>query len=203
MQFVTELQPVKLHINSEVIKSNYDLDTLPEAAPLTGSELLLVEQGNKDKQITVDSFVEQTTEQLDYISTIEVNGVEIPAADRTVDITMPTKLSDLQNDLGVVTDRNYNHTDNNFTTPLKTKLETVDVAAEPNVQSDWSVTNVGSDAYIMNKPSINGNRLLAGNNTADSLGLAQVFERDGQKYLKLGNTEISESQLYDLLQLLN
>ena len=55
---------------------------------------------------------------------------------------------------GVVIDSNYVHTDNNFTTTLKNKLNGIASGAEVNVQSDWNVTNTSSDAYIKNKPSI-------------------------------------------------
>lgn len=55
---------------------------------------------------------------------------------------------------GVVIDSNYVHTDNNFTTTLKNKLDGIASGAEVNVQSDWNVTNTSSDAYIKNKPSI-------------------------------------------------
>lgn len=40
-----------------------------------------------------------------------------------------------------------------FTTALKTKLDGVATGAEVNVQSDWSVTDTASDAFIKNKPT--------------------------------------------------
>lgn len=42
---------------------------------------------------------------------------------------------------------------NDFTNELKTLLESVQSGAEANVQSDWSVTDSTSDAYIANKPT--------------------------------------------------
>ena len=41
-----------------------------------------------------------------------------------------------------------------FTTSLKTKLEGIATGAEVNVQADWSVTDMDSDAYIANKPTL-------------------------------------------------
>ena len=70
----------------------------------------------------------------------------------TADI--PTKTSQLTNDSNFVVDANYVHTDNNFTTTLKNKLEGIEAGAETNVQSDWNVTDTTSDAYIKNKPTI-------------------------------------------------
>lgn len=43
---------------------------------------------------------------------------------------------------------------NDFTTDLKSKLEGIQTGAEVNVQSDWSVTETTSDAYIANKPTV-------------------------------------------------
>lgn len=53
-----------------------------------------------------------------------------------------------------IIDANYVHTDNNFTDALKTKLQTVNENAEPNVQSDWNQTNTNADSFIKNKPTI-------------------------------------------------
>ena len=55
----------------------------------------------------------------------------------------------------LVQDADYVHTDNNFTDTLKDKLDGVASGAEVNVQSDWNETNSSSDAYILNKPTIN------------------------------------------------
>ena len=54
----------------------------------------------------------------------------------------------------IVTDANYVHTDNNFTTTLKNKLDGIASGAEVNVQANWNETNSSSDAYIRNKPTI-------------------------------------------------
>lgn len=54
----------------------------------------------------------------------------------------------------VVTDANYVHTDNNYTTAEKNKLSGIASGAEVNVQSDWNVNLSSSDAYIKNKPTI-------------------------------------------------
>lgn len=54
----------------------------------------------------------------------------------------------------VVIDANYVHTDNNYTTTDKNKLESIQEGAEQNVQSDWNVSDTSSDAYIRNKPDL-------------------------------------------------
>ena len=67
---------------------------------------------------------------------------------------IPTATSDLTNDSDFVEDASYVHTDNNYTTAEKNKLERIAAGAEANVQSDWSATDSSSDAFIKNKPTI-------------------------------------------------
>lgn len=54
----------------------------------------------------------------------------------------------------IVHDASYVHTDNNFTTTLKNKLDGIQAGAEANVQSDWNQTNSSADDFIKNKPTI-------------------------------------------------
>lgn len=54
----------------------------------------------------------------------------------------------------LVQDANYVHTDNNFTTTLKNKLDGIESGAEVNVQADWAQTDTTADDYIKNKPTI-------------------------------------------------
>lgn len=68
--------------------------------------------------------------------------------------TIPTKTSELINDSNFVSDANYVHTDNNYTTAEKDKLSGIQNGAEVNVQSDWNETDSSSDSYIKNKPII-------------------------------------------------
>lgn len=54
----------------------------------------------------------------------------------------------------LVQDAAYVHTDNNFTTTLKNKLDGIAAGAEVNVQPDWDQTTTTADDYIKNKPTI-------------------------------------------------
>jgi len=91
--------------------------------------------------------------QVNVIEGINVNGTAVSLTNKIANLTIPTKLTDLTNDGNFVTDANYVHTDNNFTTTLLNKLNGIASGAEVNVQSDWSVTSTSSDAYIKNKPT--------------------------------------------------
>ena len=79
--------------------------------------------------------------------------------------TIPTKVSDLTNDSGFLTQ----HQDisgkvdkvsgkglstNDYTTTEKNKLAGIAAGAEVNVQSDWNQSNSSADDYIKNKPAI-------------------------------------------------
>lgn len=52
----------------------------------------------------------------------------------------------------VVSDANYVHTDNNYTSTEKNKLAGIAAGAEVNVNADWNAAS--GDAQILNKPTI-------------------------------------------------
>lgn len=66
--------------------------------------------------------------------------------------SVPTTTSQLTNNSNFVSDANYVHTDNNFTTTLKNKLNGIASGAEVNVNADWEAAS--GDAEILNKPTI-------------------------------------------------
>ena len=117
--------------------------------------------------------------QANVIEGITLNGETIQPNNKIIAITVdiPTKLSAFTNDNNYIIDTNYVHTDNNLTNTLKSNYDSAyasihthdnksildgitndDIAnwnsKEINVQSDWSVADISSDAYIKNKPEI-------------------------------------------------
>lgn len=80
--------------------------------------------------------------------TIQKNGTTVKtftanaSTNVTANITVPTKTSDITNDSNYVSDANYVHTDNNFTTTLKNKLDGIAAGAEVN-QNAFSNVKVG------------------------------------------------------------
>ena len=74
--------------------------------------------------------------------------------------SIPTATSDLTNDSNFVSDSDYVHTDNNYTSAEKTKLSGIASGAEVNVQSNWNETDSTADAYIANKPDIDSLKVL-------------------------------------------
>jgi hypothetical protein len=72
--------------------------------------------------------------QVNVIEKVTINGGEtLGIKDKTVDITVPTKLTELTNDGNFVKDASYVHTDNNYTSEEKTKLAGVETGAQVNV----------------------------------------------------------------------
>ena len=89
--------------------------------------------------------------QANTIEGISVNGAaQTPDEDtKVVDITVPTKTSDLTNDSNFVVDANYTHTDNNFTDALETKLNGITAGAQVNVIETIAVN--GTDQQVTSK----------------------------------------------------
>ena len=102
------------NINSEYTTSDLieELSSTPNIEASTSSSNLTIEFGGGEPSGG-------------GIDEVKVNGVTLPIVNKTVDIPVPTKTSDLTNDNHFVSDPYYVHTDNNFTNYLKLKLENV------------------------------------------------------------------------------
>ena len=81
--------------------------------------------------------------QVNVIETVKVNGTALTPSSKAVNVTVPTKTSDLTNDSNFVSDASYVHTDNNYTTAEKNKLSGIASGAEVN-QNAFSNIKVGS-----------------------------------------------------------
>lgn len=110
--------------------------------------------------VSIDVYVPTAPTVNNGVLTIQKNGSTVEtfsanaSSNKTANISVPTKTSDLSNDSNFPSDASYVHTDNNFTTALKNKLEGIESGAEVNVQSDWSQSDNTKDDYIKNKPSL-------------------------------------------------
>lgn len=161
-----DLNGTEFSVDTTVIAEKSDLptktsDLTNDGADGTSTYAETDELPTKTSDLTNDGDGTSAYATEDYVNTyggkidkIEVNGVEQAIVNKTVDIAVPTKTSDLTNDSNFPVDANYVHTDNNFTTALKGKLDGIESGAEVNVQSDWSQTTTTADDYIKNKPTI-------------------------------------------------
>ena len=158
-------------LNSDVVLTAADVNALPASTviPTVNDATLTIKKNgttvttftansaqNATADISVPTKVSDLTNDLDFVEETDLADVAFSGdyADLTGAPSIPTKTSDLTNDSNFVSDANYVHTDNNFTTTLKNKLDGIAAGAEVNVQSDWNVTDSSSDAFIKNKPSI-------------------------------------------------
>ena len=97
--------------------------------------------------------------QVNVIETVKVNGTALTVTNKAVDVTVPTKLTDLTNDGNFVQDASYVHTDSNFTAAEKTKLAGIAEGAQVNVIESISLN--GSPVTITNKAVDLGNLATA------------------------------------------
>ena len=158
-------------LNSDVVLTAADVNALPASTviPTVNDATLTIQKNgttvatftansaqNATADISVPTKVSDLTNDLNFVEETDLANVAFSGA--YADITgtpyVPTKTSDLTNDSDFVSDANYVHTDNNFTTVLKDKLNGIATGAEVNVQSDWNITDTSSDAFIKNKPAI-------------------------------------------------
>ena len=158
-------------LNSDVVLTAADVNALSASTviPTVNNATLTIQKNgttvttftansaqNATANISVPTKVSDITNDLNFVEETDLANVAFSGA--YADITgtpyIPTKTSDLTNDSDFASDANYVHTDNNFTTALKNKLDGIATGAEVNVQSDWDVADTSSDAFIKNKPAI-------------------------------------------------
>lgn len=131
-----------------------DLPTLSSVSSDTWAPVEI--SGKVGKKVDLAGLTEQSIENMattDEMTPEEkaafLGSAYIPV--KGTDSVKNVALADIVPDT-VVRDANYVHTDNNFTTTEKNKLNGIAAGAEVNVQSDWNATS--GDAFIKNKPTI-------------------------------------------------
>ena len=123
--------------------------------------------------------------QDNVIESISVNGTSQTITSKGVDITMPTKLTDLTNDGNFVTDASYVHTDNNLTNALLSKLNGIEDGAEANDIDTIKVNDVAQTVtgkavdITVTEGTANGTIKVAGSDVAvHGLGTAAFADAD-------------------------
>lgn len=113
-----------------------------------------------------------TGAQVNVIESVKRNGTALTITNKAVDISVPTKLSDLTNDGNFVTDANYVHTDNNYTSTEKTKLSGIASGAQVNVietiKKNGTALTVTSKAVDITVPTAISDLTNDGNFVADA-----------------------------------
>ena len=132
---------------------------ITDLAEATQGKSGLMSAADKTK---IDGIAEKA--QVNVVEAIKVNGSKLtPDTLKDVDIPVPTKTSDIVNDSNFAVDADYVHTDNNYTSDEKSKLEGVAAGAQVNVIEQVSVngTPVSVTEKGVNIPVPTDNATLA------------------------------------------
>lgn len=106
------------------------------------------------------SYIQNKPEIPTNVSDLENDEGYIKAADIP---SIPTKTSDLSNDSNFVSDENYIHTDNNYTTEEKNKLFDI---------------NAGAEVNAINKIQLNGSELSISGKTVNIAAITEIKVND-------------------------
>lgn len=138
------------------------------------------------------------TGEENIIESISLNGstltvdsnknVDIDISNYALEEDVPTKTSDLTNDSNFVSDANYVHTDNNFTTTLKNKLNGIATGAQVN---KIEIVKVDGNPLMINSADKSVNIALAGYASTDSV-------EDLEKRVTNNETNIKSLQMSGL-----
>lgn len=130
--------------------------------PTKVSELTNDGDGTTGSKFATEAYVNTNGGKIDKI---KVNGTEQTITNKAVDIKVPTKTSDLTNNSNFAVDANYIHTDNNYTTDEKNKLNGIAAGAQVNKIESIKVNGVAqtitSKAVDITVPT-NNNQLANG-----------------------------------------
>lgn len=130
--------------------------------PTKVSDLTNDGDGTTGSKFATEAYVNTNGGKIDKI---KVNGTEQTITNKAVDITVPTKTSDLTNDSNFVSDASYVHTDNNYTTAEKNKLSGVASGAQVNkiesIKVNGTAQTITSKAVDITVPT-NNNQLTNG-----------------------------------------
>ena len=130
--------------------------------PTKVSDLTNDGDGTTGSKFATEAYVNTNGGKIDKI---KVNGTEQTITNKAVDITVPTKTSDLTNDSDFVADASYVHTDNNYTTAEKNKLSGIASGAQVNkiesIKVNGTAQTITSKAVDITVPT-NNNQLTNG-----------------------------------------
>lgn len=130
--------------------------------PTKVSDLTNDGDGTTGSKFATEAYVNTNGGKIDKI---KVNGTEQTITNKAVDITVPTKTSDLTNDSNFAVDANYVHTDNNYTTAEKNKLSGIASGAQVNkiesIKVNGTAQTITSKAVDITVPT-NNNQLTNG-----------------------------------------
>ena len=133
---------------------------------LSTNDLTNALKNTYDETVTTVAGLVAEGGEPNVIEIVKVNGSALtPDSNKAVDVTVPTKTSDLTNDSNFAVDASYVHTDNNFTSTLKNKLDGIASGAEVNaintIKVNGTAQTISSKAVNITVPT-NNNQLTNG-----------------------------------------
>lgn len=157
-------------VTNRVSSAESKLNVLNGNASVTGSVDQKVATAVTNLVNGAPTAYDTLKEIADWIATSEADAADLVAKLNKLENEHDTDIKALQQQDTVLqtnindeaTTRANKDTDlQNQINAIKTKTDGIAAGAEANVQSDWNVTDTGSDAYIKNKPS-NASQSVAG-----------------------------------------
>lgn len=127
--------------------------------------------------------------QVNIIEGVQVNGADLSVNAKKVNIVVPEKLSDLDNDANYVQDANYVHTDYNYSAEEQGKVEAADKVKHSH--DNASVLDATTASYTAEeKTKLEGVASGAQENVIESISLnGEAVELDGKNAdIKIGKT---------------
>jgi hypothetical protein len=140
----------------------------------------LTNDGNGTSNFATEAYVAQNGGKID---TISVNNTQQTITNKNVNITVPTAMSDLTNDGNYVTDASYVHTDTNYTSTDKGK---VDKLVFNGTKIDESILPSYVDDVVEVYPV--GQTELAANWFALTAGGAPITPESGKIYVLMADS---------------
>lgn len=119
-----------------------------------------------DQLSEIVAYIKNNKSLIDSITISKVNISDVidnltsPLTDKPLSSNQGMILKDLITDLTDLVERKVDKvsgkslSENDYTTTDKNKLDSIASGANVNIQSDWNVTDITSDAFIKNKPTI-------------------------------------------------
>ena len=114
------------------------------------------------------------------INKLQINGNELIGNKTNEDLGIPTKTSDLDNDLNFVADENYVHTDNNYDDTDKGKVDALGTASTKDVPAEG---NASASEVVMGSDT----RLTDSRNAKDVYDWAKAQTKPSYSYSEIEN----------------
>ena len=140
--------------------------------------------GEIPEEPVVNGELQPTNPSMDYRELSHkptLNGHMIIGDQTNADLGIPTKTSDLENDLDFVSDNTYVHTDNNYDDEAKAKVDTLGGAAFYDVPESG---NAGTEEVVLGSDT----RLSDARNAADVYPWAKAETKPTYNYSEIQNT---------------